>query len=154
MKTSSAKHWLPVVVLAVLVALVAVACGGDNGSSGGAYGGGGGGGSSPTATGSPDTGAGGASGVTVSIKDFAFSPAKLEIDAGTTVTWTNEDSAPHTVTSTEGDDLDAPVTDLFDSGQMQQGATFSYTFEEPGNYDYVCTLHASMQSMHAVVEVK
>jgi plastocyanin len=156
MKTPSMKHLLPALLLAVLVALVVVACGSDNGSSGGAYGGGGGGGASPTptTTGSPATGAGGGPGVTVSIKDFAFSPAKLEIDAGTTVTWTNEDSAPHTVTSKEGDDLDAAVTDLFDSGDMQQGATFSYTFDEPGNYYYLCTLHASMQSMHAEVEVK
>ena len=92
--------------------------------------------------------------VTVSIKDFAFSPAKIEIKAGTAVTWTNEDSAPHTVAATRSDDLDATLSGLFASGDLQQGDTFSYTFDKAGDYYYECTIHASMKSMHAEVEVK
>lgn len=70
----------------------------------------------------------------ITISGFAFQPAALEIDAGTTVKWTNLDSAPHTVT-TEGD---------LRSGTIGQRETFSYTFNEAGTYDYICSIHPSM----------
>jgi plastocyanin len=151
------KSWLPVLALLVIAAALLAACGGDsaNGSS-----------PTPTATETPtptatetptpteSPGSGGGATVEVSIKDFAFTPAKIEIEAGTTVVWTNEDSVIHTVTSATGDDLDSPPSGLFDSGNMEQGDTFSYTFDEPGGYDYFCIPHATMRSMHAEVEVK
>ena len=71
----------------------------------------------------------------VAIADFAFSPATLTITAGDTVTWTNEDQVAHTATSTTG---------AFDSGSLDQGASFSQTFTTPGTYDYLCTPHPSM----------
>jgi plastocyanin len=72
----------------------------------------------------------------VSIEDFAFAPAELEVAVGTTITWTNVDSAPHTVTSPDG---------VFDSTRINQGETFSYTFTEPGEYSYFCSFHPGMQ---------
>lgn len=75
-------------------------------------------------------------GNTVDIANFAFSPATLTVKVGTTVTWTNQDSAAHTVTSDTG---------LFDSGNMPQGKSFSYTFTTAGTYAYHCTYHAMMK---------
>jgi plastocyanin len=71
----------------------------------------------------------------VDIEDFAFSPATIEIEAGTTVTWENYDSAPHTVTADDGS---------FDSGDLAQDQTFSHTFDQPGTYSYSCTIHPNM----------
>ena len=148
----SPKLWMPSLTLLLLAVLVLAACGsGDSSSSAATTAP-----ATPTSTPSPTQSAGGGGGSTiaVSIKDFAFNPDKIEIEAGTTVTWTNEDSAPHTVTATKGDDLDAALSGLFDSGDLQQGDTFSYTFDKAGDYYYECTIHASMKSMHAEVEVK
>lgn len=75
--------------------------------------------------------------ISVEIKDFAFNPDTITVPAGTTVVWTNRDSALHTVTSTSG---------IFDSGVMDQGKSFSYTFQEPGTYDYSCMIHPHMNA--------
>ena len=72
---------------------------------------------------------------TVTISDFAFSPATVTITAGDTVTWTNTDPVVHTATSTTG---------AFDSGDIAQGDSFSVTFTTPGTYDYFCTPHPTM----------
>ena len=106
----------------------------------------------PTAAGGGDDTSSG--GVEVTIADSAFGPSKIEVNAGTTVTWTNNDAVPHTVTSTRSDDVDSATSGLFDSGTLQPGATFSYTFDTAGDYPYECTIHASMASMHGKVEVK
>jgi plastocyanin len=71
-------------------------------------------------------------GEAVSIVDSAFEPAEIAVAPGTTITWTNEGTAPHTVTADGG---------LFDSGTLEPGDTFSYTFEEPGEYPYYCRFH-------------
>ncbi len=71
----------------------------------------------------------------VTIVDFAFTPQELEVPAGTTVTWTNEDWAPHTVTAEDGS---------FDSCELVEGDTFEYTFDEPGTYSYLCSFHPGM----------
>ncbi len=75
---------------------------------------------------------------TVEIKGFAFNPATITVSKGTTVTWTNEDSAPHTVTTTN-----APVA--FDSGRMSKGEQFSQTFDAAGTYEYYCSIHPNMK---------
>lgn len=87
-----------------------------------------GGGNGPKTTGSA-TGEG-----TVRIVDFSFQPTTLTVTPGTVVTWTNEDSAPHTAT---GDD--------FDTGMLNRGDANSVTFETPGSYAYICTYHPSMK---------
>jgi plastocyanin len=70
----------------------------------------------------------------IAIQNFAFSPASLTIKAGTTVTWTNKDSATHTVSSS-----------AFNSGNLANGSKFQFTFSNPGTYNYSCGIHPSMK---------
>jgi plastocyanin len=63
----------------------------------------------------------------------------LVIGVNNTVTWTNNDSAHHTVTTTS-----APAGGAFDSGNMNGGATCTHTFTVPGTYQYDCTYHSWM----------
>ena len=70
--------------------------------------------------------------IPVSIIDMVYAPATVEVSAGTTVHWTNDDSVIHTVTARDGS---------FNSGVMQTGDMFSQTFDEPGTYDYFCAIH-------------
>ncbi|MBT3362656.1 MAG: DUF4382 domain-containing protein [Chloroflexi bacterium] len=72
----------------------------------------------------------------IEIDDFEFSPATLTVSVGATVTWTNMDGVAHTVTADD---------QTFDSGNMSDGATFSYTFTIAGQFDYICKIHPSMQ---------
>ncbi|MDQ3654712.1 MAG: ScyD/ScyE family protein [Chloroflexota bacterium] len=71
----------------------------------------------------------------VTIQDFAFVEGTLEIAAGTTVTWTNNDSAPHTATADDGS---------FDTGTIESGGSTSATFDTPGTYTYACAFHPNM----------
>jgi plastocyanin len=71
----------------------------------------------------------------VDIRDMRFAPGTLTIAVGDTVTWTNSDSMPHTATSED---------DAFDSGNMDEGQSFSFTFTEPGTYEYRCDYHSDM----------
>jgi plastocyanin len=71
----------------------------------------------------------------VSIANFAFDPAELEVAAGTEVTWTNDDRAPHTVTADGGE---------FDSGTLDPGDTFSVAVEGNGPVTYACVIHPEM----------
>ncbi len=89
------------------------------------------------ATPAADSGEAATEGNAVDIIDFGF-PETLEVSVGTTVTWTNQDTAPHTVTS-------EPAGDVFNSGKLDQGDTFSFTFEEAGTYEYYCEYHANMK---------
>src|SRR5687768_13794046 len=73
---------------------------------------------------------------TVVIANLAFDPAAVTVPTGTTVAWTNDDAVPHTVTSTDG---------AFDSGIFDPGGSFSFTFNEPGSFAYICQLHPQMQ---------
>ena len=72
----------------------------------------------------------------VSIAKFAFAPDTLKVPAGTTVTWTNSDPTPHTITADDGG---------FDSGELKAGGTFSRAFDRPGTFSYHCVLHPSMR---------
>ena len=82
---------------------------------------------------------GGAEPVTIEIRGFAFGDGQtLTVPVGTTVVWVNRDSVPHTVT---GGPLDSPV--------LNTGDTFTFTFTEPGTYEYICKLHPSMR--HTIV---
>ena len=71
----------------------------------------------------------------VNMQNVAFQYATLQVRVGTTVTWTNQDSVPHSVTFNNG---------MKDSGLLNQGQSFSYTFTTPGTYPYYCTVHPSM----------
>jgi plastocyanin len=72
---------------------------------------------------------------TVTIVDFAFDPPEIEVAAGTSVSWINEDTAPHTATADDG---------TFDTGRLDEGAEGSVTFDEPGAYAYHCDFHPDM----------
>ena len=72
----------------------------------------------------------------VSIAGFAFAPATITVTAGTTVTWTNDDSASHTVTADDG---------AFTSDTLASGAAFSQAFASPGTFAYHCAIHPSMK---------
>jgi cupredoxin-like protein len=72
----------------------------------------------------------------VVIAGFSFSPGVLKVSVGTTVTWTNNDPTPHTITADDGS---------FDSGAIMAGGTFSRIFDRPGTYPYHCMFHPSMQ---------
>lgn len=90
--------------------------------------------------GDTSSGAVGASGAaSVDIDEFAFGPDSLEVAVGTEVTWRNSQSGvPHTVTADEGSWQGT------DSGTLQEGATFGFTFFSAGTYTYHCRIHASM----------
>ncbi len=72
--------------------------------------------------------------VNVSISNFNFVPQTVAVTNGTTVTWTNNDTVAHTVTSV--------TSGVFDSGPISPGATWSYTFNQTGSFEYECTIHS------------
>ncbi|MCU0494392.1 MAG: plastocyanin/azurin family copper-binding protein [Chloroflexaceae bacterium] len=71
----------------------------------------------------------------VGMNNRQFSPASLTIQAGQTVTWTNNEALPHNITAADRS---------FSSANLTQGQTFSRRFDSPGSYSYLCTLHAGM----------
>ncbi|HEX7627732.1 MAG TPA: cupredoxin family copper-binding protein [Candidatus Methanoperedens sp.] len=78
----------------------------------------------------------------VNIKDNNFVPDIAEVQMGTTVTWVNDDSVPHTVTSVSGS---------FNSGSIGSGKTYSYKFDQAGTFEYSCTNHPSMPHGKVIV---
>ena len=117
-------------ILALALSLGALACGSDNSSP-----------SSPSPTPAPAPTPGGTSS-TVSIPmgaevlgNRAFTPDNLEVAAGTTVTWTNTDSVSHTSTSNGSG---------WDSGIIQPGRQFSFTYQTAGSFSYHCAIHPGM----------
>jgi len=95
--------------------------------------------STPASDESADTAAGGQ--IAVSIVNFAYDPNPTTVAVGDTVTWTNNDGVPHTVTANDGS---------FQSGTLQPGASFSFTFTAPGSFDYHCEFHANMSGQVVV----
>jgi plastocyanin len=75
------------------------------------------------------------------VKSYRFDPKVIEIAAGDTVTWTNEDNFTHTV-----------QVDGQEDHKVGKGESVEITFDEPGTYDYVCTLHS--QDMDGTVIVR
>ncbi len=73
--------------------------------------------------------------------DRCYIPSLIVIEKGKQVTWVNEDSAFHSITSGY---YGAP-TDLFDSGHLDPFEAYTLTFDETGTYDYFCTLHPWMK---------
>jgi plastocyanin len=73
----------------------------------------------------------------VKVQEFAFGPQSIAVKTGTTVTWTNGDQDPHTVTS-QGNGV--PLK----SATLANGDTYQDTFTKAGSYDYLCTIHPFM----------
>ena len=79
----------------------------------------------------------------VQMANFAFAPQTLTIAAGDSVTWTNQDEAPHTVTTTSGPrSISSPM--------LSKGQSLTYTFAVPGTYSYYCTVHPDMRAQIVV----
>jgi len=126
----------PLVALLALAALAAVAgggaagCGGDDDDP-----------ATPAAA-MAQGGGGGASTDLVAIADFAFDPETVTVDAGTKLTWTNDDEAPHTATADDGS---------FDTGTLKLDDTGAVALDQPGTYTYYCRFHPFMKG---TVEVR
>jgi plastocyanin len=88
----------------------------------------------PSAVASPET-APAMTGSAVAIANFSFQPPTITVPVGTTVTWTNNDSASHTVTADDGS---------FKSETLGSGATFSQVFPTAGTFAYHCSIHSTM----------
>ena len=96
----------------------------------------------------------------ISIYLYNFQEPQLEIRAGTTVTWINNDQAEHQIVAAVKDDQGHPIADpdkLFGSEVLpsitiQPGSTFSFTFDQPGEYLYICTIHKNMLGKIIVTE--
>lgn len=78
----------------------------------------------------------------VTIKNFAYNPTPLTVQPGTRVTWTQQDSVPHTVTS--GVPRASNAGSIFSQSLNTVGATFTFAFTDPGTYQYFCTYHLEM----------
>jgi plastocyanin len=115
---------LPAVLLALAVglALSGIGCGG-------------GGGTGSTATGSASSQGGGPPAVTIS--EYEYHPASITVPVGTVISFTNRDSTPHTVTSTQ--------SGVFESGPIDTGKTKRIKLEKAGTYTYYCAFHPFMK---------
>lgn len=81
------------------------------------------------------------------MQDFAFNPKKMTVKKGTTITWTNKDSARHDIKP------DSDYGQAFEASKlMMKGESYSFTFNTPGTYNYHCTPHPYMKAMIEVTE--
>jgi amicyanin len=80
----------------------------------------------------------------IKIDNFSFTPPMLTVQAGSKVTWTNRDDIPHNIVSSE---------QKFKSKPLDTDDNYSFTFTEPGTYQYFCGLHPKMVGK-VVVETK
>ena len=110
------KHLLTVVLVSLIAGVLFLACSKSNNSN-----------SNTTTTNNNSVG----------ISNFNYTPNSLTITKGTTVVWTNNDSAPHTVTADDNS---------FTSGTLNKGDTYSHTFNAAGTVNYHCTFHPIMKA--------
>src|SRR3954453_22468566 len=78
----------------------------------------------------------------VTIKNFKFAPSTSSVHVGDTITWTNQDIAPHTATASNGS---------WDTGTINKGKTGSHTFTTAGTFPYICSIHPSMKGTVTVL---
>ena len=99
---------------------------------------------------------------TIDVRGIAFDPTEVEVAAGTTVTWVNfDEGVTHTVTTgapqkqgVPGVSADKPARPdgVLDGELATDGEEFSYTFDEEGEYEYFCTVHAGMKGVVVVTD--
>ena len=119
-----------VLLLCAAGALVAAGCGSSNNSSSG---------SSASSTSTPAASSSSSSGgVAIKMQNIAFDPKAVTVKVGQKVTWTNDDSVDHNVTSQSGETIK--------SQNFGKGATFSFTPTKAGTIKYVCTIHPGMDA--------
>jgi plastocyanin len=78
----------------------------------------------------------------VTIKNFKYAPSTSSVHVGDTITWTNQDVAPHTATAKNGS---------WDTGTINKGKTGSHTFTQAGTFPYICSIHPSMRGTVTVL---
>ena len=128
--------------LCAIVALAAAGCGSSNKSSTSS------GASTSTPAASSSTAAASSSssggGVAIKMQNIAFDPKDVTVKVGQKVTWTNDDSVDHNVTSQSGESIK--------SDNFGKGATFSFTPTKAGTIKYVCTIHPGMTATLTVTK--
>jgi plastocyanin len=107
--------------LVLAIAVLVAGCGGGDGGAG------------QTSTGAMATGGSD----TVTIRDYTYEPARITVAKGTTLTFTNRDSTPHTATSKE--------SGLFESGSLGTGKSGRVVLDESGTFAYYCLFHPFMK---------
>ncbi|HEX6441283.1 MAG TPA: cupredoxin family copper-binding protein [Stellaceae bacterium] len=85
--------------------------------------------------------AGSAGSAEIAIENFAFSPETLTVAPGTAVTWSNHDEEPHNIVNVPG----AGQQRAFRSQAVDGGEKYSFVFNQPGTYSYICSIHPHMQ---------
>jgi len=118
---------LAILALAGL-SLALVACGGDSDDSTG---------------GDATTAIEGSAAADVEIVEFAYGPDPVVVEVGGAVTWTNEDTAPHTATADDGS---------FETATLDKGKSEAVSFDEAGTFPYFCAIHPTMHGTVEVVE--
>ena len=89
-----------------------------------------------TSTEEDSTGETSGSADSVEIVEFVFAPEEITVPAGTTVTFTNQDTAPHTATADDSS---------FDTEELGKSDSAEETFDEPGTFTYYCRFHVFMK---------
>jgi plastocyanin len=74
----------------------------------------------------------------VAIENFKFVPANITVAVGDTITFTNNDSAPHTATAKDGS---------FDTGRLSKGQSATVTIGAAGTFNYICEIHPMMKGV-------
>jgi plastocyanin len=82
-------------------------------------------------------------GSTVTIQNFAFTPASVTIPKGTTVTWVNQDTTNHQILNDATGTIGQGA--LFSSNSLTKGTGYSFKFDNPGTYPYHCSIHPQMK---------
>jgi plastocyanin len=123
-------------VATVAAALFVAGCGAGNNA-----------GTSSSNQAAPQTQGGGSTGkatgaTTVTIKNFAFSPATVRVGVGTKITFVNDDSVDHDVTAKSGASFKSPL--------FGKGGNYVVTADKAGTIDYVCTVHPNMKAQIVV----
>jgi len=125
-----------VLLLCAAAALAAAGCGSSNNSSSSSSSA-----STPAASSSSSSSSGG---VAIKMQNIAFDPKDVTVKVGQKVTWTNDDSVDHNVTSQSGESIK--------SDNFGKGATFSFTPTKAGTIKYVCTIHPGMTATLTVTK--
>lgn len=79
----------------------------------------------------------------ISIQNFSFNPATINIKVGGSITWTNNDSVPHQIAADDNN---------FSSNPLSNGETYQYTFTQAGVFNYHCAIHPSMKGQITVTQ--
>ena len=111
--------------------------------------------SSDTTQDAPESSNAATSGDVVEMRLIAYRPAELDVSAGTTVIWKQQDAGFHTVTSgtvVKGATVKTSPDGKFDSGQLAKGKEFTHTFDETGTFTYFCQIHPGTMNGQVTVQ--